>query len=417
MIPGNERLIIVCGMAHSGTTILTHILRQHPNIKLITNGNESWLLENDWLPNEDSQAIANCLAENPNKRILLKRPWNVLHHGDWMAKEMPDAKFIYCDRPFSQIRKSWSKLTSLVDAKLRFDSNLQSEVYSKSVESLIGFSSRVNNIQIFPLTALMENPQEKVNRLTEWIGLSSFEFETSAVNGPLKIRTLLHPHTVSGKYQIKNRGNGFNWGITDEIVRSDIDLSDHEDWIYPHLQCPEEGVFVDVGAFVGTHAVRIAQSCNCKVIAFEPIQKHVDLLKFNAEINEVRVDVITRAVGDFCGLVGFRDDGPGGSGVPFNPDNITCTVPITTLDQALEKLDRIDVLLIDVEGWEVRALRGGVEVINRTRPKIIVEVHSHYKRCSHNGNHVEEWAKQNNYSVRRIWENTPSYFYVEMLPC
>lgn len=417
MIPGNERLIIVCGMAHSGTTILTHLLRQHPNIHLVANGKESWLLENDWLPNESTEEIAKCLAEHPDKRILLKRPWNITHHSEWMAREMPDAAFIYCDRPFSQIRKSWSKMTSLVDKELRLNPDFQTETYAHSAEVLIQFRNKVKRMSVFALQALIDSPTEKVREVSEWLGLTSFQFDTSLVNGPLKIRTMLHPFVTSGRYVVKSRGNGFNWGTTDEIVRSDIDLSDHEDWIYKYLTVPECGVFVDVGAFVGTHAVRVASSQKCRVIAFEPVQKHIALLKFNAEINEVRIDVHAKAVGDFCGTVGFRDDGPGGSGVPANPDKINCTVPITTLDRTLDKLERADVVLIDVEGWEVRALRGGVEFFNRLRPRIIVEVHSHYRDCQHNGNFIEEWARQNNYSVHRIWENSPAYFYVEMLPC
>lgn len=417
MIPGNERLIVVCGMAHSGTTILTHILRQHPDVHLVVNGNESWLLENDWLPNEDTDKIARCLAEHPDKRILLKRPWNITQHSEWMAREMPDAAFVYCDRPFSQIRKSWSKLTSLVDAKLRFSPDLQTEVYSQSLESLVHFSAMVRRVLIFPLAGLIDDPNGKMEETRQWLKLSDFSFDTSLVNGPLKIRTILHPFVTSGRYEVKSRGNGFNWGVTSTIVRSGIDLTDHEDWIYPYLICPEGGVFVDVGAFVGTHAVRVAHSQNCRVIGFEPIQSHVDLLKFNAEINDVRIDVIQKAVGDFRGLIGFREDGPGGSGVPFNPDKVTCTVPITTLDHSLDKLERLDVALIDVEGWEIHVLRGATEVFNRFRPRVIVEVHSHYKGFSHNGNLIEEWARQNNYSVRRIWENSPAYFYVEMIPC
>jgi hypothetical protein len=41
MISGNERLIVVFGMAHSGTTILTYVLNKHPETMLAVDGGES----------------------------------------------------------------------------------------------------------------------------------------------------------------------------------------------------------------------------------------------------------------------------------------------------------------------------------------------------------------------------------------
>lgn len=130
MIVGNERLIIVVGMAHSGTTILTYLLRQHPDAVCCTDGTEAWVLENTWLPFERQAPIQDLLARFPHKRVLLKRPWNVAKHRQWMENEMPSAKYLYCFRGFEDISKSWSKPKSFVDPRLRAgDQSYQRETY------------------------------------------------------------------------------------------------------------------------------------------------------------------------------------------------------------------------------------------------------------------------------------------------
>ena len=55
----------------------------------------------------------------------------------------------------------------------------------------------------------------------------------------------------------------------------------------------------------------------------------------------------------------------------------TITVPRISLDAYVDRttLDRIDVIKIDIEGAEERALRGATGVLERHSPKLLVEVH------------------------------------------
>lgn len=415
MIEHTERLIVVLGMAHSGTTILTHTLANHPDVTLATNGGEAWLLENDWLPNEDSPPLVQWLETNTGRRLLLKRPWNECLHAEWMSRTMPDARFIYCRREFSEIRKSWSKPTSFVESSLRNPTE-QFAAYSDALVKAQRFADTVKHFFTVDHERLLANPARELARLTRWLDLPKFEFDVSAI-GTSNLKHQLIPDIASGRYTLGTRGNGFTWAVDPHVVQSGLDLKDHEDWIYPFLETPRDGVFVDVGAFVGTHAIRVAKQCRCRVIAFEPVPAHVSLCYVNELLNEVAVEIIAEAVGDFAGVIGFRADGPAESGVPCDFNRINTSVPITTLDRALGTLERLDTLLIDVEGFEVRVLHGGCDVIRRCRPKIIVEVHSHYPGCEHNGNLIDDWCRANAYTSRRVWENSPSYFYLELLPC
>lgn len=416
MIPDHERLIIVLGMAHSGTTIITQTLAQHPDVVLGANGGESWLLENDWLPNEDSAAIAKMLDDNPGRRLLLKRPWNECHHAEWMACEIPFAMFIYCQRECSEIRKSWSKPTSQVDPLLR-DPTQQRRIYDESLQASRDFENAVPDFFRISHEALLADPAGEIARLAGWLGLDSqadFTFDTSAI-GTTNIKHRLLPEIASGRYTLGSRGNGFTWAVDPNVPHSGLDLRNHEDWIYRYTETPADGVFVDVGAFVGTHAIRVAKECGCRVIAFEPVPAHVAIMRVNAVLNEAGIQIIEKAVGDTAGRISYRFDGPAESRVRDNePARSNAEVEITTLDHELSALDRLDTLLIDTEGFEVHVLRGGVETIRRCRPRIIIEVHSHYAGFENNGNLIDEWCRGNGYTSRRIWENTNAYYYVEL---
>jgi hypothetical protein len=50
-------------------------------------------------------------------------------------------------------------------------------------------------------------------------------------------------------------------------------------------------------------------------------------------------------------------------------------VPATTLDYALAELPRCDVIKMDIEGAELRALSGAAQVLARFRPVLVLEVY------------------------------------------
>ena len=91
MIKGNEKLIIICGMAHSGTTIVAHVIRQHPDFVLFNNGSMAFILENDFLLNANAQKIES-LTQKEN-RVILKRPWIENNHTDWLIENMPNSYY------------------------------------------------------------------------------------------------------------------------------------------------------------------------------------------------------------------------------------------------------------------------------------------------------------------------------------
>ena len=182
MIQGNDKLIVVLGMAHSGTTVITHVLKQHPDVQVIVGGNESWLYENDWLPLKQSEPIQNILNLHPNKKILLKRPQIEVSCADWMKQEMPDAKYIYCYRNFKDISKSWSAPTSVLSNEIRTSVAKQQEHYNLCWDSAWKFAKTVKNFKPIFHVDLLIHPNRIIDSVAKFLGLAAFKFNVSTVS-------------------------------------------------------------------------------------------------------------------------------------------------------------------------------------------------------------------------------------------
>jgi FkbM family methyltransferase len=124
------------------------------------------------------------------------------------------------------------------------------------------------------------------------------------------------------------------------------------------------GVFVDVGANVGTYAMALARDVgeNGKVIAIEPHPVTHARLAFNhAASGYSQVKLVQAACGSEDGELLIETDGDnlGASHiVPGNASGKAIRVPSLRLSRILEEASvaRVDALKIDVEGYEDRAL-------------------------------------------------------------
>ena len=192
MITGNERLIVVLGMAHSGTTILTYVLKRHPDVMIAAEGTEAWIFENTWLPAEQGGPIQDLLTRRPTKRLLLKRPWCEVWNGEWMAREMPGARFVYCHRDFDEIAKSWSKPESLVDDALRNGGvDYQRDYYRTCWDKAEAFGRSVPFFRRFNHADFAARPGPVMADLAAWLGLAPFAFDVSKVGNGNDIKAII----------------------------------------------------------------------------------------------------------------------------------------------------------------------------------------------------------------------------------
>lgn len=198
MIDQNERVIIVMGMAHSGTTILTYLLSQHPEIFCFVDAEPAFLLENTLLPDRNSKKIRYLLRKKSTakKRILLKRPWATYYTG-WLLSEMPGARYIYCQRSFEDISISWSKPGSYVNGVLRDGSSeFQQNHYNDDLRRAEDFESQAKHFKRFNHKNLLAEPAIAMNELSKWLGLSFFEWDVSKVSKENNIKSVIHGGTL-----------------------------------------------------------------------------------------------------------------------------------------------------------------------------------------------------------------------------
>ena len=129
---------------------------------------------------------------------------------------------------------------------------------------------------------------------------------------------------------------------------------------------PAGGVFVDVGANVGTYAMVLARQVGAdgKVIAIEPHPITHARLAFNrAASGFTQVTLVAAAAGASDGELMIETDGDnlGASHIVSGPVSTKAIrVPSLRLQHILENagVDHVDALKIDVEGYEDRVLTG-----------------------------------------------------------
>ena len=137
--------------------------------------------------------------------------------------------------------------------------------------------------------------------------------------------------------------------------------------------------FIDIGASIGEFAITMAHHDRVhRVIAFEPHPATADALRASANLcHRANIDVIEKGVGATTGFATFNlnDIAPTGAGLRSSDANKPLAqIPLCTLDEtiAVSPCSPL-IVLIDIEGGELDALRGGQNLIARGKPLIIFE--------------------------------------------
>lgn len=160
-----------------------------------------------------------------------------------------------------------------------------------------------------------------------------------------------------------------------ECQRLDHDFRFLE-WIWPHI--PSGGCVVDVGANIGSHTIVYMRAVgnNGQVIAFEPHPSSFECLKRNCrkEVsdtgNSVRMKLINAAVGSSSGRLTLSSPETQ-LGTASITANHGISVEVLTLDASVL---RADLIKMDIEGFEMMAIEGATALIERYKPKLVLEV-------------------------------------------
>jgi FkbM family methyltransferase len=147
------------------------------------------------------------------------------------------------------------------------------------------------------------------------------------------------------------------------------------------------GVLLDVGANIGVFSVNILRaSPSATAIAVEPALGTFGSLVANVDRNGVgaRVTTINAAIGEAPGQITVTSGLNAANHVVARAVGEArageqrirqVTIDAIAAERALERLDLIK---MDIEGFELPALRGGIETIRRFRPQVFLEIESRW---------------------------------------
>jgi FkbM family methyltransferase len=155
---------------------------------------------------------------------------------------------------------------------------------------------------------------------------------------------------------------------------------------------PGGGVAIDVGANIGWHTLLMARLAGHggRVLAVEANPSVCERLRENLELNRfTNVLVVNCAAANEDGYLSFQGpdasepssgDGHVLDSGAASPGGSTIRVPARKLDAmaADAGLERVDLIKIDVEGFEWPVLQGAEAVISRFRPHVVFEFNAEY---------------------------------------
>jgi FkbM family methyltransferase len=129
----------------------------------------------------------------------------------------------------------------------------------------------------------------------------------------------------------------------------------------------------DVGANIGYYLLLIESVVGPtgRVVCFEPEAANLRELRRNALVNGfANVEVVAAAAGAANGTVALRT---GINAAIVEPGAGDCTVALVSLDAALA--EAVDLVKIDVEGYEGQVLAGARRLLAERRPALWLEIH------------------------------------------
>lgn len=199
----------------------------------------------------------------------------------------------------------------------------------------------------------------------------------------------------------------------DKIISSEVERYDRLDFdpLLPHilpLIRPGDTV-VDVGAFIGDHTLAFSKQVGAGgvVYAFEPNPVAFKCLHHNMRT---------------CGNVVMRNmgltDNPGiahlycadGNAASAYIADVGSEVEMTTMELAVQW--KVDLIKIDVEGYELNVLKGAGNLINKCKPRMVIEINPEaLERQNRTPEEVINWVVAHGYSVSILYRHPDTPFY------
>jgi FkbM family methyltransferase len=165
-----------------------------------------------------------------------------------------------------------------------------------------------------------------------------------------------------------------------------FNLAEQERGIYSAgpVQIKAGDVVLDCGANVGVYTRKALDAGASKVIAIEPAPENLECLRrnFKAEIRQGRVVIYPKGVWDKEDMLVLHIHPHNSAADSFVIEQEGShasdqKLPLTTIDKMVAELelDRVDFIKMDIEGAEVRALKGARATLAQHHPRMAISVY------------------------------------------
>lgn len=184
-------------------------------------------------------------------------------------------------------------------------------------------------------------------------------------------------------------------------LKYQLDLSDYQEWLV-YFYCETDSslevirylnqseVIIDIGANIGQTSLNMfkeqkKKGLNPRIQAFEPFPSTFEKLQKNIELNDDLAEISIHQIGigaeeGELHMIKHCETNSGGFRITNQISNQTndIRVPIITLDSFIhqKKMNQIDFIKIDIEGFEYEALKGMKSTLEQLRPTLFIEFSS-----------------------------------------
>ena len=175
--------------------------------------------------------------------------------------------------------------------------------------------------------------------------------------------------------------NGADHILIDAKYRGLGEVYEPDVWRHLMSNVKPGDVIADVGAHIGLYTVALAKRVgpHGRVVAFEPDKKTLSDLRRHIQLNQVATvaEAVGAAVAACDGQIGFTCDQDTQNRIALERTPVDSNVPAVRLDSFFKR-GQLDILKVDVEGFEEDVLKGGEELLSdrfRAPRLIYLEVH------------------------------------------
>ncbi len=170
-----------------------------------------------------------------------------------------------------------------------------------------------------------------------------------------------------------------------------------------------DSVFVDIGANIGNHTLFFALVCKAKkVYSFEPQRDVYQILERNLKLNDLdveRVQTFNFGIGSRHAIASLSvpEGNCGGGALVDDPLGNVAVMPLT---ECIPPNVKIDFIKIDVEGMEMAVLEGAIDLIDRHKPYLYVELATPEEHAR-----ASEYLSAYGYACIGKYNATPTYLF------